>query len=154
MMMRKYVKDPKLTSYVDDGYSALSGPFRGGGSTILQCPSSKSLMVYARGPCYGMNMFPWIGVISGWEFMVPVWHKENDIRNASKIILMADSRLNDLTNDSSWDIQHTFLYWPNLHKDGNNICFFDGHVEWWPWTRIDELNNTTDQLQEPPWYSR
>lgn len=156
MIMRNYVKDPKMTAYVANGYAALSGPYRGGGPTILQCPSSKSLMVYSRGPCYGMNMFPWIGEYDpvNWSSLIPSWHKENQIINPSKVLLLADSRLNDLANDSSWDIQHTFIYWPNWHKGGNNILFFDGHVEWWLWSRIDAVNDTIAQLQEPPWYSR
>jgi prepilin-type processing-associated H-X9-DG protein len=74
-------------------------------------------------------------------------------RNPQQVLLFADSN-NSQNNGYGYDIQHTLLYWGNYHNYGNNIGFFDGHVEYWPYNRIDQVNDTTTQLQNPPWYSR
>ena len=148
VLMRDYLGDRKITNAT---WSAISGPYRGGDG-VLHCPSNPNPMLYAQGPGYGMNVFPFVYLIntSSYSWLSPAWERESHIRKGSEVILMADSR----NGTYSWDIQHTLIYWGNWHSIGSNILFFDGHVDWWPWTRIDSVNDTTAQLQLPPWYAR
>jgi prepilin-type N-terminal cleavage/methylation domain-containing protein/prepilin-type processing-associated H-X9-DG protein len=151
VLMRDYLGDNKITNTT---WSSVSGPGRGG-TGVLDCPSNQNRMTYAITPDYGMNIFPFIYLRTpgsyGW--LAPGWERAPQAKNPQQILLFADSN-NSGSNGYGYDIQHPIGYWGNYHSFGNNIAFFDGHVEYWQWNKIDQVNDTTTQLQNPPWYSR
>ena len=149
VLMRNYLNDPKITNAT---WSEISGNYRGGNS-ILQCPSNKNPMYYAMCPHYGMNYFPWIYVTHPGDYptFVPVWHKDSQIKKASKVLLLMDSA--PIAVYYSYSVSDNPSTWGNWHNNGMNLLMFDGHVEWWSYDQLKGVSQTYQQIQEPPWYS-
>jgi prepilin-type processing-associated H-X9-DG protein len=149
VLMRNYLNDPKITNAT---WSGISGNYRGG-TSILQCPSNRNPMYYAMCPHYGMNYFPWIYVTHPGDYptFVPVWHKDSQIKKASKVLLLMDSA--PIAVYYSYSVSNNPSTWGNWHNNGMNLLMFDGHVEWWSYNQLKGVSQTYQQIQEPPWYS-
>ncbi|MBI4026680.1 MAG: hypothetical protein HY360_16980 [Verrucomicrobia bacterium] len=54
----------------------------------------------------------------------------------------------------SYRITGMTVAWGPWHKNGFNMVFFDGHVEWWPYSKLAAVNGTWELWSQPPWYSQ
>jgi len=142
VLMRDYLGDKKIKSPTD----AWQGLSRGG-KTILDCPTNRNPMLYVLGPDYAMNLYPFHRTVLTLR-VGPTWRQEGQVRNGSRVALFADSTIQ--SSYYSYEFGRTASYWGNWHNDGNNLLFFDGHVEWW--SRADIA--AASDAYKPPWWSQ
>lgn len=151
LMMRKYLKDPKMTPTT---WSAMSGNFRGG-FNVLQCPSNPGPIQNVWQPHYGMNYFPWVAINhSYYTNLVPSWLKEDRIREASNVMLLMDSFLDLQLNYYSYAVQNNELTWGAIHNKGMEFLYFDGHSSWYSADKLKGYSTNLQVLGNPPWYAQ
>lgn len=168
-LLRRYLNDPlirdpddvtKYPNAQERMWSPISGNYRGGGPTVLQCPSNPNRMQYTWGVHYGMNDIPTIYTRDPINYgaFTPPWLTLGKVLEPSRVFYVMESDSRDWLNDATinglygYRLSNNIVTWGKWHSGGMNLMMYDGHVEYWFADQLDRIARTWWQIRQPPWY--